>query len=201
MPRPLALQPEHMIPNARYVPLPGKLVPGRPPVRLPPAPRRRSRGTPAPAHRRRAHQRRRVCTAPRAPARPLAAHTRKSAGRKAGASVIPICSRSLATIPPPSAIYSNSLVGEPKNLLSRIWLAWARRRCRLPACTSRQAAGRCVPTSTTCLSRLLRRTASVTRCLRLPSPISRKRPWARGGRFPEWRLLARRYRASRRRSR
>ncbi len=44
-----------------------------------------------------------------------------SSGVRDGDSTCPICSRSLATIPPPSAMYSNTLVGDPKNLLSIMW--------------------------------------------------------------------------------
>ena len=46
----------------------------------------------------------------------------ESAGRNAGDSTSPICSRSLATIPPAIAMYSKTLVGDPKNLLSTMWL-------------------------------------------------------------------------------
>ena len=46
----------------------------------------------------------------------------RSAGRSAGDSTSPICSRSLATIPPPIAMYSKIFVGDPKNLLSTMWL-------------------------------------------------------------------------------
>ena len=70
----------------------------------------------------RTDRRRRARRAPRARAtrrRPAAA----SSGVSAGDSTCPICSRSLATIPPPSAMYSKILVGDPKNLLSTMWRA------------------------------------------------------------------------------
>ncbi len=50
--------------------------------------------------------------------RPLADRS----GRSAGDSTSPSCSRSLPTMPPPIAMYSNSFVGEPKNRLSTMWL-------------------------------------------------------------------------------
>ena len=42
----------------------------------------------------------------------------------AGDKLSPICSRSLATMPPPMAMYSKIFVGEPKNRLSTMWLLW-----------------------------------------------------------------------------
>ena len=53
-----------------------------------------------------------------------AARASSVARSSAGDRTSPSCSSSLATMPPPIAMYSNSLVGEPKNLLSTMWLLW-----------------------------------------------------------------------------
>ena len=63
----------------------------------------------------------RACTGPSADRPPSGRRRDRSPTRSAGDSTSPICSRSLATMPPPIAMYSKILVGDPKNLPSTMW--------------------------------------------------------------------------------